>query len=195
MQAQRLGAAAVRALYVELVLEPKPGLVSLRDAGSHRDMNATTFLRSLFALRHYFPRIAQAGMTGAPFEVLEELGVRAETRMLAATGGVNTHRGAMFCLGLLCAAAGRRLAQAGSVDAPGLRAVLLDTWGVRAERSGPLRSAGCGADLARPARSEAPRPAQRRRRGRRRLSDPVRRDPSRLARTRFAPGCRNAARG
>jgi triphosphoribosyl-dephospho-CoA synthase len=128
-QAQRLGAAGVRALYVELVLEPKPGLVSLRDTGSHRDMNATTFARSLFALRHYFPRIAQAGMTGAPFQVLEQLGMRAETRMLAATGGVNTHRGAVFCLGLLCAAAGRSLALAGSVGASGLRRTLLDSWG------------------------------------------------------------------
>ena len=131
MQAQRLGAAAVRALYVELVLEPKPGLVSLRDAGSHRDMNATTFVRSLFALRHYFPRIAHAGMTGAPFEVLEELGVRAETRMLAVTAASTRHRGAVFCLGLLCAAAAVGLRRAAPSMRTGLRAVLLDTWGAR----------------------------------------------------------------
>lgn len=137
--AQRLGAAAVRALYLELVLEPKPGLVSLRNSGSHHDMNASTFVRSMFTLRHYFRRIAQAGMEEAPFEVLEELGISAERRMLHATGGVNTHRGAVFCLGLLNAAAGCRLAQAGVVDAPGLRAVLLTAWGP-ALRKRALRS-------------------------------------------------------
>ena len=46
-----LGRAAIVSLYDELALEPKPGLVSFADAGSHEDMDAGTFLRSLFALR------------------------------------------------------------------------------------------------------------------------------------------------
>ncbi|PYE76243.1 ATP:dephospho-CoA triphosphoribosyl transferase [Xylophilus ampelinus] len=45
------------ALYDELALTPKPGLVSFADSGSHTDMDARTFLRSLFALRHYFVQI------------------------------------------------------------------------------------------------------------------------------------------
>jgi len=120
---------AVRALYVELTLEPKPGLVSLRDNGSHTDMHAATFVRSLFALRHYFAAIAQAGFEGRDFTDLQSLGVAAEARMLQATQGVNTHRGAIFALGLLCAAAGRLHAGKLPVDPEQLRQTLRQTWG------------------------------------------------------------------
>nr|WP_245774090.1 triphosphoribosyl-dephospho-CoA synthase MdcB [Rugamonas rubra] len=120
---------AVRSLYAELSLYPKPGLVSLVDNGSHDDMNAATFLRSLFALRHYFRHICLAGIQGAPFVRLKQLGIEAETRMLHATGGVNTHRGAIFSLGLLCAAAGRGAAQNMPLTPAALRAVLLIRWG------------------------------------------------------------------
>ncbi len=120
---------AVRCLYAELTLHPKPGLVSLVDNGSHGDMSAATFLRSLFALRHYFNHICQAGIDDAPFSVLKELGIAAEQRMLQATGGINTHRGAIFSLGLLCAAIGRARAQHSALSAPALRAILLLRWG------------------------------------------------------------------
>lgn len=124
-----LGLAAVRALYAEVALEPKPGLVSFRDCGSHTDMNAQTFLRSLFALRHYFPRMVGAGHVGAPFAVLQALGQNAEVRMLTATRGVNTHRGAIFGLGLLCASAGQVLAQGLTLTPQHLRVVLMSLWG------------------------------------------------------------------
>ncbi|MDE2625187.1 MAG: triphosphoribosyl-dephospho-CoA synthase, partial [Betaproteobacteria bacterium] len=104
--AARVARAAVRALYRELVLAPKPGLVTPVDNGAHRDMTPATFLKSLFTLRHYFARIAQAGAAGASFAELQALGRAAEARMLAATGGVNAHRGAIFNLGLVAAAAG-----------------------------------------------------------------------------------------
>lgn len=108
--AQRIGLCAVRSLHAELDLYPKPGLVSPRDNGAHADMNAATFVRSLFALRHYFSDIAAAGMRGAAFDELRRLGMAAERRMLCATRGVNTHRGAIFCLGLIAEAAGRAAA-------------------------------------------------------------------------------------
>ena len=127
--AQPLGRAAVRALYAEIALEPKPGLVSFRDCGSHLDMDGTTFLRSLFALRSYFPRMAQAGYDRHSFGILELLGKKAEARMLVATRGVNTHRGAVFGLGLLCASAGQLHAQSLPLTPLHLRAVLLSTWG------------------------------------------------------------------
>ncbi len=123
------GRRAVHALYAELVLEPKPGLVSLRDPGSHHDMDAGTFMRSLFSLRHYFAAITRAGAADAPFADLETLGRHAEARMLAATRGVNTHRGAIFGLGLLCASGGRLAAQGRPLDAAGLQDALQRTWG------------------------------------------------------------------
>ncbi len=120
---------AVRSLYQELSLYPKPGLVSLVDSGSHADMNAETFLRSLFALRGYFSRICQAGIDNAPFHVLKQFGIDAEARMMAATKGINTHRGAIFSLGLLCAAYGRAWAQGTVITPATLRSTLLHCWG------------------------------------------------------------------
>ena len=120
---------AVGCLYAELVLYPKPGLVSLVDNGSHADMSAATFMRSLFTLRHYFRQIFDAGVTDAPFARLRTLGIDAESRMLHATGGINTHRGAIFSLGLLCAAVGRAAAQGLTLSPASLRAVLLIRWG------------------------------------------------------------------
>jgi triphosphoribosyl-dephospho-CoA synthase len=120
---------AIGCLHTELTLYPKPGLVSPVDNGSHADMNASHFMRSLFALRHYFKRICQAGIDDAPFAALKQLGIAAETSMLRASGGVNTHRGAIFSLGLLCAAIGRTRAERVTFSPAGLRAVLLVRWG------------------------------------------------------------------
>ena len=128
-EVQRVGRAAVAALYDELALEPKPGLVSLRDSGSHDDMDARTFMRSLFALRHSFARLAALGACGAQFAALERAGIEAETRMLRATAGINTHRGAIFSLGLLCASAGNLVARSAALQAAAIRRTLIDRWG------------------------------------------------------------------
>lgn len=125
----RVARLAVASLHAELALHPKPGLVSPLDSGSHADMNAATFMRSLFALRHFFGAICRAGMRGASFDTLRRLGIAAEQRMLAATGGINTHRGAIFSLGLLCAAAGRLQAGGAAIGARALRAAILAQWG------------------------------------------------------------------
>jgi triphosphoribosyl-dephospho-CoA synthase len=143
--AQAIGRAATLALHDELALSPKPGLVTPTDAGSHADMDAHTFMRSLFALRSYFVRIAALGADGARFDALERCGIDAEKRMFAATGGINTHRGAIFMLGLLCAAAGA-VAAAGRRPHPSLlRRTLLDRWGdalaTRARRTPTLPGA------------------------------------------------------
>jgi triphosphoribosyl-dephospho-CoA synthase len=103
---QQIARAALNALYQELRAYPKPGLVSLVDNGSHHDMDASTFMRSLFSLRKYFREIALAGMLNHGFGELQRFGIEAETRMLKTTQNINTHRGAIFTLGLLAAAAG-----------------------------------------------------------------------------------------
>jgi triphosphoribosyl-dephospho-CoA synthase len=127
--AAEIGRAATLALHDELALAPKPGLVSFVDSGSHDDMDGHTFMRSLFALRRYFVRIAELGAAHAPFVALETCGREAEARMLTVTGGVNTHRGAVFMLGLLCAASGAAQAAGEPVAADGLRAALQRHWG------------------------------------------------------------------
>lgn len=126
---REIGLWAVYSLYNELMLYPKPGLVSPVDNGSHDDMDAGTFMRSLFALRHYFVRIARAGIDDAPFAELKRLGMQAEEAMLAATGGINTHRGAIFSLGMLSASIGYCRARGIAISPEAIRATLLIQWG------------------------------------------------------------------
>lgn len=118
-RAEALARHAVRALLYEVAVTPKPGLVDRADAGAHRDMDFFTFLDSAAALPPYFETCALAGLQAGRAErsgsfrrldtLLEQLrgdGKLAEEKMLCATGGVNTHKGAIFLLGILTAAAG-----------------------------------------------------------------------------------------
>jgi triphosphoribosyl-dephospho-CoA synthase len=104
--AELIAREASRALSRELAAWPKPGLVSPIDNGSHRDMDAAMLQASIDVLHPFFAELARAGRKDVGMNPLRAIGLRAETAMLAATGGVNTHRGAIFGLGLLCAAAG-----------------------------------------------------------------------------------------
>ena len=101
---------AVQSLLCELYATPKPGLVDQNNNGSHRDMDLFTFLRSAAVLWPYFRKCARIGLEGGrPGEIfarLRQAGLEAEQIMLRATGGVNTHKGAVFSLGILCGAAG-----------------------------------------------------------------------------------------
>jgi triphosphoribosyl-dephospho-CoA synthase len=111
----RLGRLAVRALFDEAVLDGKPGLVGPGDSGAHADMSLATFYRSIHALRPYFPTLVALGAADAAWSTLRAHGKAAEAAMLRATAGVNTHRGAIFHLGLLCAAAGAVAARGGAL--------------------------------------------------------------------------------
>lgn len=97
---------AAESLSLELATYPKPGLVSHVDRGSHADMDVGTFRASVAALEPYFADLAAAGAAGSGMAALRRIGLAAEAAMRSATGGVNTHRGAIFGLGLLSAAAG-----------------------------------------------------------------------------------------
>ncbi|UPG73986.1 triphosphoribosyl-dephospho-CoA synthase MdcB [Roseomonas gilardii subsp. gilardii] len=108
-EATRIGGLAARCLVLEVETWPKPGLVSHVDNGSHTDMDADSFRRSAAAIEPFLARLALAGSEGATMPRLRAIGLEAERAMLLATAGVNTHRGAIFGLGLLCAAAGARL--------------------------------------------------------------------------------------
>ncbi len=110
---QCVGELAVRALVDEVMTTPKPGLVDQNNNGSHLDMDIHTFFASAHALEPYFRECVQIGMETAAlppqqtFLRLRRAGLEAEQTMLVATNGVNTHKGAIFTLGILCGAAGR----------------------------------------------------------------------------------------
>ena len=127
MNAASIGALAVRALLREVDTWPKPGLVSPIDSGSHPDMDAALLRRSALGLQPFFVQLAAAGASDSDMSVLRRIGMAAETAMLEVTAAVNTHRGAIFGLGLLCAAAG--LASNEPWRAVSLGAVVRALWG------------------------------------------------------------------
>lgn len=109
--AYRIGNLAYRALLEEVYTLPKPGLVDPYSNGAHTDMNVASFERSAKALKPYFVTMALEGerLWEAPpvlFETIRRIGILAERAMYQATGGVNTHKGLVFHLGILCGAAG-----------------------------------------------------------------------------------------
>ena len=110
---RRIARLACQALLYEVAVTPKPGLVDRENSGSHQDMDFFTFQASASALWPYFFESAGIGMdtkTLPPDQTFSHLrisGQLAEGRMYEATGGVNTHKGAIFSLGVLCGALGR----------------------------------------------------------------------------------------
>ena len=104
-KAAHIAACAQRALLYEALCTPKPGLVDRENSGAHRDMDVFSFASSASVLGSYFENCARAGIRGGTLEELRFLGLRAEEAMLKATDGINTHKGAIFSLGILCCAA------------------------------------------------------------------------------------------
>ena len=107
--AETLGEMAENALLAEVHFTPKPGLVDEANNGAHRDMDVPLFERSAHALRPCFEEFVRLGIQGASPAALQQAGIRAEQAMFAATGGVNTHKGAIYSGALLLHAAGRLL--------------------------------------------------------------------------------------
>ncbi|MBR6185420.1 MAG: triphosphoribosyl-dephospho-CoA synthase CitG [Clostridia bacterium] len=111
--AQTAARLATQALLYEVCVTPKPGLVDRWNNGSHRDMDIYSFMSSAAALWPYFETCVKIGRKTAhqpapqTLSALRWHGVQAECDMLRATGGVNTHKGAVYSMGLLCGALGR----------------------------------------------------------------------------------------
>lgn len=119
----RIARLAAAALVEEVYTTPKPGLVDLNNTGAHRDMTVETFLYSAAALQPCFKEMAELGRVLPWAELLPALrktGLQAEQAMFRATNGVNTHKGALFSLGLLCGCAGACLQQGVRPDAAAL---------------------------------------------------------------------------
>ena len=107
---------AERALRMELDTTPKPGLVDRQDNGAHKDMDYALMSKSISALRPYLTRLAVESAKDIDPAKIKEIGIEAEKAMLEATGGVNTHKGALFCIGLSVAAASCLACSTGSVQ-------------------------------------------------------------------------------
>lgn len=106
---KNIGDLAVRALIYELSTTPKPGLVDKENNGAHRDMDYEMFKKSAYSLRECFQQCVKAGIEHQQEPIafrLRRIGLAGEKKMFAATGGVNTHRGLIFSLGIICAACG-----------------------------------------------------------------------------------------
>ncbi len=117
MIASTLESMVTEALRCELELTPKLGLVSLEDSGAHDDMDASHFHASIDALAPFFKAFAEAGfIEPINLESLRNLGMRAEKAMFEATGGVNTHKGAIFCFGAVLPFAARGVLHGESLE-------------------------------------------------------------------------------
>lgn len=107
--ASSLAHLAVAALIAEVELTPKPALVDQRGSGAHSDLTLALMTRSAHALTGAFAATAAAATGQQPSQALRErlgaIGREGEGIMLAATNGVNTHRGALWAVGLLVAGA------------------------------------------------------------------------------------------
>jgi triphosphoribosyl-dephospho-CoA synthase len=112
-RSDHLAALATRSLIAEAELAPKPGLVDQRGSGAHDDLSLDLMRLSATVLEPFFSAMSSnsAGreVDTSLREELAEIGRGAERAMFKATHGSNTHKGAIWTLGLLVAAAGSRV--------------------------------------------------------------------------------------
>ena len=108
---EQIGDCCVNALISEVSASPKPGLVDRINSGAHRDMDFSTFMKSIEAISSYFSKFAQIGCSLGSIdentlEKIRPVGIECEKVMFNATCGINTHKGAIFSMGILSTAAG-----------------------------------------------------------------------------------------
>ena len=150
--ADQVATQAVRALITEVCITPKPGLVDRANNGAHTDMDVFTFVNSSLALFSYFRDITAYSLTydGGCDRLLSKLvprGIQAERDMLLATGGVNTHKGAIFSLGLLCAAVATQAKQTDTADERLLQDACIALAASRVRTKAPVKDVTNGARI------------------------------------------------
>ena len=92
-----------KALIKEVELTPKPGLVDKNNSGSHKDMDIHTFYASAKAIKPFIVKFLKCGNN---FNCLRAVGLECEKEMFKATKGINTHKGMIFSLAVICGAIG-----------------------------------------------------------------------------------------
>lgn len=107
----KIGACCISAMLSEVSASPKPGLVDRFSCGAHTDMDFLIFTESIAAISPYFSKFAEIGsglkyLDKYSLGKIRPLGIECEKEMFKATKGVNTHKGAIFSIGIIAAAAG-----------------------------------------------------------------------------------------
>jgi len=105
---------AIKGMLLEVACTPKPGLVDRKNSGANSDMDFMLFSISSASICQYFHRFVMLGLESSDpddifFKMLRLEGLKAEKNMFRATGGINTQKGLIFVMGLICAASGRIL--------------------------------------------------------------------------------------
>ena len=138
-----LASLAVRALIEEAELTPKPALVDERGPGAHTDLSLMLMKRSAHSLAPSFELMALASFRQIPSQTLREnlgaIGHWAEQSMLLTTGGANTHRGAIWCLGLLVSAVAMGATSTAAVAYTARQLAGLPDWSATKQQSNGSR--------------------------------------------------------
>jgi [citrate (pro-3S)-lyase] ligase len=118
-----IASLAPDALMKELSLTPKPGLVDRHDSGAHKDMDYLLMKKSIDSLRPFFTKLAVMAFTERDINIADviQTGLDAEKAMFLSTGGVNTHKGALFSLGIVTCAASHVICREMSIQEQSLR--------------------------------------------------------------------------
>lgn len=108
---EKIATLALQSLLAELSATPKPGLIDRNNSGAHQDMDFFMMQKSASVLAFYFLQFAEIGRkfhgnAADLFTAVRDKGKIAEDAMFKATSGINTHKGALFSFGIICAAAG-----------------------------------------------------------------------------------------
>jgi len=117
MQSYDIASLGMRAILYEVSVTPKPGLVDTHNSGAHNDMDYFTFMASAAALSQGLHKIAdlagdwRTDSLRALFDSIRPIGIEMEKAMFDATHGVNTHKGMIFNMGILIAAASYYVSQ------------------------------------------------------------------------------------
>ena len=125
---QQIDDFALDALYEEINLENKPGLVCPSGNGSHSDMNYDTFIASIQSLRGYFATLSAYGHDNKDFDEIKKAGIEQEIKMRQATNNINTHKGAIFNLGFASAAIGKCLQDNQTLTTQNICAQIVESW-------------------------------------------------------------------
>ena len=105
--AKEIASLALRSILHEISCSPKPGLVDRLNSGAHADMDIYSFINTSSVLAFYFYEIVKKSLElktdlKGLFPEIRKIGIKAEKEMLAAANGVNTQKGLIFSLGVVC---------------------------------------------------------------------------------------------